>query len=115
LKQWLQNRLTWLDANLPGTCYPGLSTGTLEKNKVALSAVPNPFGNELTLEISAPKAGTYNITMMSLDGKTVASTTLAAGAGKTVHALQTDTLAPGIYVIQVVTNDEVVSLKVVKQ
>jgi len=114
LKLWLQNRLSWLDNNLPGTCHTWLGTGDLEA-ELSCRAVPNPFGNHLSVEISNPRSGSYHLRLISLDGKTVVAKELELPGGKNTHTLPVADLAAGVYVLQLTGAGGTVSMKLVKE
>jgi hypothetical protein len=47
LKTWVYDRITWMDANLPGTCNVGINENAMLENNVTV--FPNPFNNSLKL------------------------------------------------------------------
>ncbi|MBX9850376.1 MAG: CotH kinase family protein, partial [Cytophagaceae bacterium] len=67
LKTWIQNRLNWLDANIPGNC------ATLAVNNPAVSnsdasIIPNPFEDKFKIELNAEKSYNAIIKIYSIDG-----------------------------------------------
>jgi subtilisin-like proprotein convertase family protein len=49
LKNWVLNRITWMDSNLPGVCTVGLSEYELSDHNITLS--PNPFSHNFNVKI----------------------------------------------------------------
>ncbi|MES2515718.1 MAG: CotH kinase family protein [Bacteroidota bacterium] len=49
LKNWILNRITWMDSNLPGVCTVGLSENELSDKNVTLS--PNPFSHNFNVKL----------------------------------------------------------------
>lgn len=52
LKAWINLRLQWLDANIPGLCVP---TSTTENStSFSFKCYPNPTTNEITISLDTP-------------------------------------------------------------
>ena len=81
VKTWIDNRLAWLDENLPGDCYIGISEyNPLNKSPVLVS--PNPFSNELRITVKSGFIQTLQFDLFNLYGKMVYSS-------NTIKSLQT--------------------------
>ncbi|MCB0598013.1 MAG: T9SS type A sorting domain-containing protein [Lewinellaceae bacterium] len=77
------------------TVYPPTGTET-EAVAVALSVFPNPFGEELSLQNETD--GALSLRLAALDGRALEQFTVESRAG---YRLNTASLAPGMYVLQV--------------
>ncbi len=81
----------------------------LNKTGIAVNSVyPNPFSQELKVEISADKA---NCSISSLDGKEMISQNLSRGT----NLINTSGLAQGFYIIKITDGEQSISRKMVKE
>ncbi|MGI4871892.1 MAG: T9SS type A sorting domain-containing protein [Janthinobacterium lividum] len=82
----------------------------------ALSAVPNPFGESLTLTLHATTATNAPLTLTDMLGRVVLRQALALPAGTSQLELPTLAGLPvGVYVLQLSLDGQVQTLKLVKQ
>jgi subtilisin-like proprotein convertase family protein len=115
MKTWIQQRLTWLDANMPGTC----TTVSVESNAVAekkLVVSPNPFNQLLIAKFSLKVPSKIIVTFNDVAGREVMparTEQLQAGT----HSMQFNThdLKPGVYFLNVKSDDGILVLKVIKK
>ncbi|MFN6039465.1 MAG: T9SS type A sorting domain-containing protein, partial [Bacteroidota bacterium] len=72
-KDWIINRLTWLDSNMIGKSFapcPDLTLNNPESSKnISLTIYPNPAHDFIKLNLETPKAGQYMIELFDLMGK----------------------------------------------
>ena len=61
---------------------------------------PNPTRGAASLTVNPPAAGDYTLSISGLDGRVLSSRTVGLSAGTTTLPLPTETLKPGIYVVQ---------------
>lgn len=63
LKRFFAKRLTWLDANMPGTCLTVGSDAGIEFNKVPFEIYPNPSSSNIFINLNqqAEKIEIYNL------------------------------------------------------
>ncbi len=67
-KNWITQRLTWIDDNIPGTCNVGIE----EKNNIAgVSVNPNPFNRSVTFSYNINEPGTVCIKIYDITGREV--------------------------------------------
>lgn len=72
LKNYLQQRILWMDANLPGTCWPEmLNTEELVAEPTLSRVWPNPFVEELNLGFTLSEPGNCLLEIVDLQGKIV--------------------------------------------
>lgn len=61
LKNWLQQRLNWMDANIPETCITGISNNLSELHY--LNVYPNPFTDHVVFDINGNEAAITHISI----------------------------------------------------
>lgn len=69
LKNWLNNRITWLDSNLPGICDASTSENEILSNNITI--FPNPFMDELNIALYLTRTDKITIEISDLLGKTI--------------------------------------------
>ncbi len=81
------------------------------------SVYPNPATDRLSIKYNAAENSTFNITLTSLDGKSLLQNKYVSKPGvQTIDLdLMEDKLKPGIYVLQIQTEKEIFRQKVYKQ
>lgn len=89
-------RLRQVDTEGPGTYSPVRSV--VFGARGAVTVFPNPAGRAATLDLSGLPAGSYQVQVLDLTGRAVASYTLTGGIR---HALDLQALAAGTYVVRV--------------
>ena len=85
---------------------------TLEVSKPAhfiIDAYPNPFGNNITIDIMAPLDGDADVSITDVTGRVVESFTHASGKINTGGNLK-----PGVYFVNVTHEDYHQVIKIVK-
>ncbi len=82
-------------------------------NLIAL--YPNPATNELTIELSLLKANTVKINLMNMEGQFIFTDIMNQFTGSYKKQINLHEVPNGIYYLQVITNDQVINKKVVKQ
>ena len=94
--QPLYYRLRQVDTEGPSTYSPVRSVAFGAKG--AITVYPNPAGRAATLDLSGLPAGSYQVQVLDLTGRAVATYALAGAAR---HALDLQPLATGTYVVRV--------------
>lgn len=101
LKDWVTRRITWLDANMPGSLNGCSMTGLMENVEQQISVHPNPFVNELSIILTGKDGGTLQLT--DINGMIIKTIGLMPGQQEfTLQEL--DALASGIYLLTVEQN-----------
>ncbi len=115
LKQWMQQRLAWLDANMPGLC--ATTALPLASSAPVGEVYPNPFEQEIlfktTLPASAPVRAEFRNALGQLVGQ--AHYGLVAPGSQELSLQTALPLAPGLYFLKVWVADTAYRFKVVKQ
>lgn len=104
LKNWINSRLLWLDASMPGTC-----SATGINNMVVvngISAFPNPTSDRLT--VSSGYSLMQSATVMDLSGKVICEFNVLNARQIEIN---TTSFSAGIYLVKIVTEDGVSALK----
>ncbi len=106
MKDWINNRIAWLDTNMPGDCTQDI-VGITETKAFTVEVFPNPASEKVYAKIPAGS----DLKLVSNDGKTVEYRTNTS----TLEELSIINLEPGIYFLSVQTNDRLVTKKLVIQ
>lgn len=111
MKDWITNRLNWMDLNMPSVI-----TSTSESNpELSVSAFPNPFSKEITIDYQLESAGTFGITLFDLLGRpvlTASENRVQAGTYQLI--LQSHSLPAGAYYYKASSASGSASGKVIK-
>jgi hypothetical protein len=83
-------------------------------DNMAVEAYPNPFKDELMLNVATYEAGQATITIIDGLGQVVDQATVDVSAGYNEFSIATHDLPAGVYVINVVLNGELVRVKLIK-
>jgi hypothetical protein len=101
MKNWTQQRVNWLDANMPGTCLPA-AVDDIASNAF-LSVYPNPYHNRFAIQFRVLRPGDVLIEIEDLTGRKVFSrkeNIMTIGKYETSVA---PGLSPGLYTLQIKT------------
>jgi len=69
LKSWVTNRLNWMDTNMPHVI-----TGVGEVTDFTVSAFPNPFNQEISIEYTLINPATFSVQLFDSMGKVINTT-----------------------------------------
>ncbi|MDR2844319.1 MAG: DUF5010 domain-containing protein [Candidatus Symbiothrix sp.] len=96
--------------NETGIIYPDV-------NKISVAAYPNPFAERLTLTITSYTDETLQLSLTSIDGKTIYRNTVAVKTGRMELNLESEirNLPPGIYLLSIGTSSGKEVIKIVKR
>jgi hypothetical protein len=81
---------------------------------ILLNIYPNPTSNNLTMEYLLQKADNVKINLMNIAGQIIYSEQVNALAGKNKMTIFTTQVPAGIYYLQIITNENIVTKKFVK-
>lgn len=98
LKVWIATRLAWLDANIPGTCWPAPPNGTMDRTTLALACYPNPSTGAVQLSGSALQLGPALIEVTDLTGRVILRQNASGN-------LRIDLTSAGVYNIHVIDGE----------
>ncbi|MGC8803244.1 MAG: CotH kinase family protein [Bacteroidales bacterium] len=120
IKDWLQKRLAWIDANIDKIYYPlDVNSPTFAYSKTAIEVYPNPFIDRLRVRLLG-EAGNYTFMLQTLNGQRVYQQTFYAADGEIntfeIPGVAINSLGRGMYILTVSVNGAVVQAeKVIKQ
>jgi hypothetical protein len=114
LKLWFTNRMTWMDANMPGNCW-NLGVGDEHTLSSSVDVYPNPSADETHVEYFLNSGSDVQIEIYDLLGRNLFSTREEDQlAGKHVVKLDMSTFPSGAYFVKVSTGSFSVTKKLVK-
>lgn len=101
LKRWIDQRLAWMDANMPGL----ITAISEEIVSPEVSAAPNPFGQSVSIQYKLSQHGTVGIRIYDGTGRIVSNSLLThESPGEYSYLWDATQFATGIYYYQVRTN-----------
>jgi hypothetical protein len=115
LKTWINNRFTWMDANLPGTCNVGINENAMTENNVTV--FPNPFSNSLKVNFFLLHNEKLKIYITDLLGKTIKSIDekeFTEGDNTLEIAIDNNEFDNGMYLLNIVSDKGTVVKKITK-
>ena len=98
LKTWINDRIIWMDANLPGVCNVGINENTLTETN--FTVFPNPFSNSFNVHFYLPTSQQLTIQITDVLGKLVKKVnqeTYSAGENTITINLNAASLNKGLY------------------
>jgi hypothetical protein len=114
LKQWIDDRTTWMDQNLPGICHLSLA----EKEQLsAISLYPNPVEASFTIHLFSPSSNEISLTIRGINGVeiiTFESISLTYGSNKIAIDVQNYKLPAGVYFVDLMSQNGTQQLKFIK-
>lgn len=115
LKKWIAKRMAWMDANMPGTCKNlSVSDMTLSGNTVLV--FPNPFTTELNITLHNLHLTNAAFVLKNILGETVTQFNFNYCSADTPIQLHIgDELPPGIYVLQIDSEEGKYAEKIIKK
>jgi hypothetical protein len=82
---------------------------------VGFGNIPNPFTQNLVAEVTSDKARIIYLHLIDNSGKTIIRQQFAVTDGTTTLHLPTESLAAGLYTLQLLSGDKVINKRVLKQ
>jgi subtilisin-like proprotein convertase family protein len=112
IKSWTESRMTWLDANMPGTCH----LDVIENEIAQLSVFPNPFTNSVSVSWFSAGLSSATIRLFNSQGQEIHRLDFDSHYGTnevTLDNFQSE-LASGIYFVEVQEGITTSRTKVIK-
>jgi len=94
--------------------WPSTSVATVANN-IKLSAFPNPVRNNLNLQMDNTEAGTYNLQVFDMIGRTVANESIVVNGNSHTSNINTGNWQPGTYHVVIEKDGYRKVISVVKQ
>ena len=117
LKDWFQRRLTWLDANMPGTLNGCSMLGIQDLVNVnKITAYPNPFSSTITVEWTQGDLAGAHLTIRDGAGRLIRQQEIPGNTAldKSLTMNGLNDLTSGVYFIEIAKGDERATLKIIK-
>lgn len=113
LKQWIIDRATWIDNNIPGNCHLGI----IEQEIASLAVYPNPFSDDLHVSWFSTGISTTQIKLFDLNGHEIGSIQKTPAYGMNEVKLDhfSGILSSGIYWVEIQEGSSISRIKVVKK
>jgi hypothetical protein len=105
LKTWLINRITWMDANMPGDC-SAVATAEVPAGGLKLDAFPNPFAAEISFRFEHASWENGEIALFDALGRMVGQMELRVGQSGRLPA---EGLGAGVYFYAFMVEGQVVA------
>lgn len=113
IKDWVAIRTTWIDNTIGDIYYPVTNYTDIKQsiatNSYNSNVYPNPFIDELVVELELPEAGLLELDLLNIQGKTVSSisnSNVSEGNYKIYWRRNTEELYYGLYFISIKVNGE---------
>ncbi len=94
LKNWLEERLDWLDNNLPGNCiyeWPPFI------EDIDVLVFPNPVNDEVKLKVASGSGTEIHFRLFNVNGSLVKEKIFSIAEGEQLFSIQAGSLPKGIY------------------
>jgi hypothetical protein len=115
LKIWMHNRLSWLDANMPGTCETTIGINYAEAVKT-FGIYPNPVSDKLHIEYGTPQKSQVAITVINQQGSILYTThAVTRPPGEWLETLDMAAYPPGVYLLRLTMDGKSYSQRFIKK
>ncbi len=115
LKTWIHDRITWLDANMPGTCNVGINENAMLENNVTV--FPNPFNASLKINFYLLHKEKLKIDLTDLLGKVVKvvdEKEFTEGDNTVEISINNEEIVSGMYLLHISSNNGTIVKKITK-
>jgi hypothetical protein len=113
LKNWITNRLTWMDANMPGVCNVGVEE--LTDLGGFITVYPNPFANSFNIVYKVNKPSQVSVQIVNVLGAVVADISQdQRQPAEYQQEIDATAFGPGIYFVKLTIGSRIYFQKVVK-
>jgi hypothetical protein len=102
---WLESRLWWLDANLPGKCGEDVPEIV---DEFAVNIFPNPFSTRLHLDVASDVNVKLTLNLYNVNGSLMKSVPFSVVKGEQSFPINTDNLPGGLYIYVLEKHDVVI-------
>ena len=114
LKNWLSDRLIWIDANIPGTCIlTDVKNVALHTNH--FETFPNPINDKLQVKYQLKEHNIVRLSIFNLTGQPIKEIiNRKQDAGIYIEQISMEDLASGIYFVKFSYGNEFLTKKIMK-
>jgi subtilisin-like proprotein convertase family protein len=113
LKTWINDRIIWMDSNLPGVCNVGINEAVLNQSNIYI--YPNPSSNLFHVQFYLAHSESLKIVVLDLLGKvvkTIDQTSFSSGENEIEINFEDSNLKNGMYILNIQSSRGVVSKKI---
>lgn len=112
IKSWINSRMGWLDANMPGTCHLGIE----EVENSSVSVYPNPFNDNVSVNWFSSGTSNATIRVFDVQGTILLTREHESNYGNNTVDLQFGgmDLSSGIYMVEIQEGSSVTRSKIIK-
>ena len=116
IKNWLTDRIQWIDENINNIYYPVDIYSAVEDNPLAeyigFDAYPNPFSDKLSLAITSSYSGDLKIKFLNLLGRSELELSSRLTQGyKEMILSNVDNLPSGIYIMYITLDSKIIGIR----
>lgn len=109
LKWYLENRIAWMDANLPGTCWPEMLTSKPIETDIQLKTWPNPASDFIYISFQLKSEGETRFALFNMEGQPVYESSEFVQEGNYIKSIPIQDLAKGVYNLTITSSSGVVT------
>lgn len=108
LKWYLENRMNWMDANLPGTCWPEMLGSEEEPPALQVSTWPNPTTENAYISFKTAEAAESTVEIRTLSGQLLYSESLDVEAGNYIKTIPLTNMQAGTYLVRLISDEDII-------
>jgi hypothetical protein len=112
VKNWITNRLNWMDANMPGNC-TDISVPEIDLGESSVMVFPNPFSSQFNIAYKLNSAARVKTELQNLLGETVLLIAEGEKSGGTWQQEVSAALPAGVYLLKMTVNEKVLFKKII--
>jgi hypothetical protein len=114
LKNWIHNRLYWLDNNMPGTCETTFAVNNAEARN-EFNVYPNPVSDLMYVNYQISGRSLIGLTILNQQGIVLYNTNpMNKPAGEFFETINMTNFAPGVYLVRLSIDGKSFSKKIIK-
>jgi hypothetical protein len=114
LKTWIHERLSWLDANMPGNCDSSYGIADNEAGDF-FSIYPNPVSDNLNIEYSFSGKAIIGVAIFNQQGVLLLNTKpLNRSPGEWTESIDVSSYATGVYLLRLTMDGKVFAKRFIK-
>lgn len=114
LKAWMHDRLSWMDANMPGTCDEAYGINDMETVN-SFRIYPNPVSDYLSIEYSTSVKTAIGIAVINQQGVILSTSEInTRSAGEWKKTLDVSAYKPGVYLLRLSIDGKIYTQRFIK-
>jgi hypothetical protein len=114
LKTWMHNRLSWLDANMPGNCNQSYGIAESEAENT-FNIYPNPVVDNLNIEFRTTRKSLVGIMIINQQGLILTNIKpTARSSGEWAESFTVSSYKPGVYLLRITIDGKMYTKRFIK-